>query len=74
MIEERVIAGVRRAQANGIHCGRPMVEIDLRPALAILEKGHGLGVTAKALGVARSTLRRLGNCANNERRVLSKVR
>ncbi len=58
LIQERVIAGVRRAQANGIHCGRPKVEIDLRPAVAMLEKGHGLGVTAKAMGVARSTLRR----------------
>ena len=43
---------------NGIHCDRPKVEIDLRPAVAMLEKGHGLGVTAKAMGVARSTLRR----------------
>jgi hypothetical protein len=58
LIQEGVIAGVRRAQANGIHCGRPKVEIDLRPAVAMLEKGHGLGVTAKAMGVARSTLRR----------------
>jgi DNA invertase Pin-like site-specific DNA recombinase len=58
LIQERVIAGVRRAQANGKHCGRPKVEMDLRPAKAMLEKGHSLGVTAKAMGVARSTLRR----------------
>jgi len=57
LIQERVIAGVRRAQAAGIHCGRPKVEFDLRPALAMLDRGHGLKTTANALGVSRSTLR-----------------
>ena len=32
LIRERVVAGVRRAQANGVHCGRPKVELDLRTA------------------------------------------
>ena len=58
LIRERVIAGVRRAQAAGKHCGRPKVELDLRPALAMLGQGHGLKTTAKALGVSRATLRR----------------
>ena len=58
LIRERVIAGVRRAQAAGKHCGRPLVELDLRPALAMLDRGHGLKTTAKALGVSRTTLRR----------------
>ncbi len=58
LIRERVTAGVTRAQAAGKHCGRPKVEIDLRPAIAMLEQGHGLKTTAKALGVSRSTLRR----------------
>lgn len=58
IIRERVIAGVRRAQAAGKHCGRPRVEMDLRPALAMLNEGHGLKTTAKALGVSRATLRR----------------
>ena len=58
MIRERVIAGVRRAQAAGKHCGRPRVELDLRPALAMFAQGHGLETTAKALGVSRATLRR----------------
>ena len=58
LIQERVIAGVRRAQAAGKHCGRPKVEMDLRPALAMLDQGHGLKTTAKALGVSRATLRR----------------
>ena len=58
LIRERVVAGVRRAQARGTHCGRPLVELDLRPALAMLDRGHGLKTTAKALGVSRATLRR----------------
>jgi len=58
IIKERVQAGVDRAKAAGKHCGRPVVEIDVRPAVAMLEKGHGLKTTAKALGVARSTLRK----------------
>ena len=58
LIRERVIAGVRRAQAAGKHCGRPKVELDLRPAMAMLDQGHGLKTTAKALGVSRATLRR----------------
>lgn len=58
LIRERVVAGVRRAQAEGKHCGRPRVEMDLRPALAMLDRGHGLKATAKALKLSRSTLRR----------------
>jgi len=55
---ERVIAGVRRAQAAGKHCGRPKVEMDLRPALALLSQGRSLKETSGILGVSRSTLRR----------------
>lgn len=58
LIQERVKAGVARAQARGIHCGRPKVELDLRPALAMLETGAGLKTIASALGVSRGTLRR----------------
>ena len=58
LIRERVVAGVRRAQAAGKHCGRPRVELDLRPAIAMLDQGHGLKTTAKALGWSRATLRR----------------
>ncbi len=57
IIKERVTAGVRRAQASGKHCGRPVVELDLRPALALLAEGHGLKAIASMLGVSRSTLR-----------------
>jgi DNA invertase Pin-like site-specific DNA recombinase len=58
LIQERVIAGVRRAQASGTHCGRPVVDMDLRPALAMFDQGHGLKATARALKVSRATLRR----------------
>jgi DNA invertase Pin-like site-specific DNA recombinase len=57
IIRERVQAGVDRAKAAGTHCGRPVVEIDLRPALAMFEQGYGLKATAKSLGVAVTTLR-----------------
>ena len=58
IIRERVIAGVRRAQAAGKHCGRPRVEMDLRPALAMLREGRSLKETARILEVNRNTLRR----------------
>lgn len=53
LIQERVRAGVARAQARGIHCGRPKVDLDLRPALAMLDQGDGLKTIASALGVSR---------------------
>ena len=58
LVRERVIAGVRRAQAAGKHCGRPKVALDLRPALALLREGQSLKETARILGVSRNTLRR----------------
>ena len=58
LIRERVIAGVRRAQAAGKHCGRPKVEMDLRPALALLREERSLKEAARILGVSRNTLRR----------------
>ena len=58
LIRERVIAGVRRAQAAGKHCGRPKVELELRPAVAMLQTGHSLREAAAAVGVSRTTLRR----------------
>ena len=58
IIQERVRAGVRRAQLAGKHCGRPRVELDLRPALALLNEGRDLKDTARILKLSRSTLRR----------------
>ena len=58
LIQERVRAGVRRAQAAGKHCGRPRAELDLRPALALLREGRDLKEIACILQLSRSTLRR----------------
>ncbi len=58
IIRERVLAGVRRAQASGKHCGRPRKDLDLRPALALLNEGRGLKDVARILKVPRATLRR----------------
>jgi DNA invertase Pin-like site-specific DNA recombinase len=58
ILRERVIAGVRRAQAQGKHCGRPRREIDTRPAVALLREGRGLKEVSRILGLPRATLRR----------------
>ncbi len=58
LIRERVIAGVRRAQAAGKHCGRPKVEVDIRPAVALLKDVRSLKETARILKISRNTLRR----------------
>lgn len=58
LIRERVVAGVRRAQAAGRHCGRPRVDLDLRPALALLREGRSLKEVSAILKVSRATLRR----------------
>jgi DNA invertase Pin-like site-specific DNA recombinase len=58
LIRERVNAGIARAKAQGKHCGRPRVDLELRPAVAMLKEGRGLREVAKILGVSRSTLRR----------------
>jgi DNA invertase Pin-like site-specific DNA recombinase len=58
LIRERVVAGVRRAQAAGKRCGRPRNEVDLRPALALLKEGRSLKEVSSILQVPRATLRR----------------
>lgn len=58
LTRERVLAGVRRAQSKGTHCGRPEVEIDLRPAVSMLDAGYGLKAISASLNVSRATLRR----------------
>jgi len=58
MIVERVRAGVEHALAKGVHCGRPKVNADIRPALALLNEGRGLKQVSAILNISRSTLRR----------------
>jgi DNA invertase Pin-like site-specific DNA recombinase len=58
LIRERVKAGVDRARAKGVKFGRSKVEVDIRPALLMLDGGLGLKATASALRVSTTTLRR----------------
>lgn len=58
LICERVNAGIARAKAQGKHCGRPRLELELRPAAAMLKNGRSLREVAEILGVSRTTLRR----------------
>lgn len=58
LITERVAAGVARAKANGKHIGRPVVPVDIRPAVALMNEGRGIKQVAKILDVPVSTLRR----------------
>ena len=58
IIRERALAGIRRAQARGKHCGRNPKEIDVRPAIALLNQGRNLSEVARILGLDRTTLRR----------------
>lgn len=56
LIVERVHAGVAKAKAAGVHCGRPRREIDLRAAHVLLDQGHTLRQVASMLDLPRSTL------------------
>ena len=57
-IRERVIAGVKRAKARGIHCGRPRVKIQMEIVQALQRQGHSEVDIARMMNVSRSTLRR----------------
>lgn len=61
LLRERVVAGVRRAQAAGKHCGRPRRETAdkaLVAARALLDQGWSWRAVAEATGVQKDTLRR----------------
>ena len=58
LIRERGQAGVTRARAAGKHCGRPKNDVDVRPIVALLEKGHSLTQISKMLGQPKTTIRR----------------
>ena len=57
IIRERVIAGVRRAQRQGKHCGRPRRDVPIEASLALLREGRSLREVAKLVRVDRNTLR-----------------
>jgi len=56
LIRDRVIAGMRRARAQGVRIGRPRMLIDVRRARVLLADGQSLRRVAKTLGIAASTL------------------
>ncbi len=58
LLSERTKAGLERAKANGKRLGRKLVEIDIEPAVALLDLNWELSRVARSLGVARNTLRR----------------
>ena len=59
LIRERVIAGVRRARAQGKHLGRPRIHhVDVAQALALRAQGHSWRATARILGVHAMAVRR----------------
>jgi DNA invertase Pin-like site-specific DNA recombinase len=61
LIQERVVAGVRRAQAAGKHCGRPRKEAAdkaLVAARGLLDQGWSWRSVSEATGIQKDTLRR----------------
>ena len=58
LIQERVVAGIRRAQAEGTHCGRPRKGFDVGKALELHKAGHSLRSIAKTVGASYATVYR----------------
>jgi DNA invertase Pin-like site-specific DNA recombinase len=58
LIRDRVLAGLKRAKAQGVRLGRPRAVVDVLRARAMLAEGRSLRQVAKALHVALATLAR----------------
>jgi len=58
LTRERILAGVRRAQSQGKHCGRPKVDIAMPVVIALQKEGHSQAQIARLMGISRTTLRR----------------
>ena len=58
LIQERVRSGIARAQAEGVHCGRPRKVFDFDQAVRLRDEGVNLRQIAKALGVGCGTVHR----------------
>jgi DNA invertase Pin-like site-specific DNA recombinase len=56
LIRDRVLAGLRRARAQGVRIGRPRAVVSLGRARALLAEGQSLRRVATTLGIAASTL------------------
>lgn len=62
LIRERVCAGIREAQQQGVHCGRPPAFIDWELYAMLRAEGRGMREIAAILGVAERTLERRRRC------------
>lgn len=58
LIVERVKSGLAKAKGDGVHCGRPRKDLDLRAAQALIAQGQSVREVSDMLGLPRSTLRR----------------
>jgi DNA invertase Pin-like site-specific DNA recombinase len=56
LISERVRDGMARAKADGIHVGRPSIDLDLTRIQSMLDEGYSKAEIARRLGIPRSTL------------------
>jgi DNA invertase Pin-like site-specific DNA recombinase len=56
LIRDRVLAGLKRARAQGVRIGRPRVLVDVRKAVAMMAEGRSLRTVAREMQVAPSTL------------------
>ncbi len=65
LIRERVIAGVQRAKAEGVHCGRPRKGIDLGLALSLHRDGKSVRQIAKEICVSYPTVHRYLRAASS---------
>jgi len=60
LIVERSIEGQRRARARGVHVGRPRVRADEARILRFRDEGKSLRAIAKATGLSRTVITRVG--------------
>ncbi len=58
LIRERTRAGMAAAQRRGKRIGRPRAFVPLAQARGLLAEGESLSVTARKIGVSRTTLQR----------------
>jgi DNA invertase Pin-like site-specific DNA recombinase len=60
MIVERVRAGMARARAQGIHCGRPTISADKeRHIVKLLRQGASIPKVMRQVGCGSGTVQRL---------------
>jgi len=58
LIRERVVAGLARAKAEGVRCGRPKTVLDAKEAVRLHRQGVSLREIAKKMGVGVGTIHR----------------